>query len=218
MQKVIKVTLYLFIGIVAATAAVVLCGLCFLWFRPDSDIGHRDLPYLGYLLGVLVAEVIAVVIMMARRGFKYLPEVVIHKREEDTLEFMRKMFKRASTVTIISNRFAWIKNSQTFIEDVLAVANGGTLIEVVTPKQVSDDVRLPLTEGGIRFYVTGEDVPPEARFTLFDGNRSGAERLAIAKGAYPEHEITIFNSNSGPQIIGMAKDIIRKSKAMSNEH
>ena len=52
--------------------------------------------------------------------------------------------------------------------------------------------------------------------TLINSNRSGSERLAIAKGIYPEHEITIFDSYSGPQIIGMAKDIIRKSERIAN--
>jgi hypothetical protein len=66
------------------------------------------------------------------------------------------------------------------------------------------------------FYTTGEDSPPEARFTLVNGHRSGAEKLAIARGGHPEHEITIFDNNSGPQIIAMAKDIIRKSKALAH--
>ncbi len=49
-----------------------------------------------------------------------------------------------------------------------------------------------------------------------NGDRSGAEKLAIARGVHPEHEITIFDSNSGPQIIAMAKDIIRKSRALAH--
>jgi len=41
--------------------------------------------------------------------------------------------------------------------------------------------------------------------------------LAIARGSHPDHEITIFDNNSGPQIVAMAKDIIRKSKALSEK-
>ena len=69
---------------------------------------------------------------------------------------------------------------------------------------------------GASFIVTKESVSPEARFTLVNGDRSGAEKLAIARGVHPDHEITIFDNNSGPQIIAMAKDIIRKSKELSN--
>ncbi len=69
---------------------------------------------------------------------------------------------------------------------------------------------------GASFIVTNENTLPEARFTLVNGDRSGAEKLAIARGVHPDHVITIFDNNSGPQIIAMAKDIIRKSKKLSD--
>lgn len=92
----------------------------------------------------------------------------------------------------------------------------GTLLEIITPEEVAADIRQPLNDAGVKFYVTGDTIPPEARFTLVNGHRSGAERLAIARGGHPEHEITIFDNSSGPQIIAMAKDIIRKSKELAN--
>ena len=41
---------------------------------------------------------------------------------------------------------------------------------------------------------------------------AGGETLAIARGTHPAHEITVFDANAGPQMIAMAKDIIRKCK------
>ena len=77
-------------------------------------------------------------------------------------------------------------------------------------------MKIALLQRHFKFYVTKEKNPPESRFTLVDGHRSGAERLAIARGGHPEHEITTFDNNSGPQIIAMAKDIIRKSKELAD--
>lgn len=90
----------------------------------------------------------------------------------------------------------------------------GTRIEIITPNEVPEALRKKLN--GASFIVTKENVSPEARFTLVNGDRSGAEKLAIARGVHPDHEITIFDNNSGPQIIAMAKDIIRKSKELAN--
>lgn len=89
------------------------------------------------------------------------------------------------------------------------------MIEVITPKAVTEDIRKPLHDAGVKFFTTGERDPPEARFTLINGARSGAERLAIARGSHPNHEVTVFDNFSGPQIIAMAKDIIRKSKGLA---
>jgi len=215
MLKLVRFTLYVFVGIVALTALLVLSGLAWLWFA-EKTATQSDLPYLGWLLGALIAEVIAVIVMIARKGSKYLPHVENHKKEADTLSFMRDFIASGSTVQIVSSRLSWIRNSQELFDEVTRKAKEGTLVEVVTPQPVTADIREVLEESGVRFFVTGEDVPPEARFTLINGNRGGAERLAIARGSHPEHEVTIFDNNSGPQIIGMAKDIIRKSKEMAN--
>lgn len=215
MLKLIKITLYVFLSITAITALVVLAGLIRLWFFQSEGL-QSDLPHLKYLLILLIAEVITVVSMFARKGAKYLPHVENHKKEEDTLVFMRNFIAGGSTVQIVSSRLSWINNSKDLYEEVIKKAEEGTLVEVITPKEITDDTRIPLTEAGVRFYVTKEEMPPEARFTLINGNRSGAEKLAIARGSHPDHEVTIFDNNTGPQIIGMAKDIIRKSKDLSN--
>jgi hypothetical protein len=212
MLNLVKFTLYIFVVIVALTAMLVLSGLAWLWFAKTPG----NLPYLGWLLSTLIAELIAIVVILARKGLKYLPDVKNHKKEADTLSFMKDFIASGSTVQIVTNRFAWIENSPTLLNEVASMAQNGTLIEVITPGLVIDSIRTVLENAGVHFIVTNEKVFPDARFTLINGNRGGAERLAIARGTHPDHEVTIFDNHSGPQIIGMAKDIIRKSKEMAN--
>src|ERR1700690_3001437 len=207
MLKIVRLTLYVFIGIVTATAALVIAGLAYLWFF-TSGTPRPELPYLGGLVAALILEVIAVVLTLARKGFRYLPSVEHHKEESETLSFLKRFISGGSTVQIVSSRIAWIKNSPELLQEVERLARNGTRVEVITPATVAEDILKPLSEAGVYFYKTNEEVAPEARFTLINGNRSGAERLAIARGSHPDHEVTIFDNNSGPQIIGMAKDII----------
>lgn len=215
MLKIVRLTLYVFIGIVTATAVLVIAGLAYLWFL-SSDTPRPELPYLGGLVTALILEVVAVVLTLARKGFRYLPSVEHHEKESKTLEFLKNFISGGSTVQVVSSRLAWIKNSPGLLKEVEKLARNGTRVEVITPVAVAEEIRKPLAEAGVFFFVTKEDVAPEARFTLINGNRSGAERLAIARGSHPDHEVTIFDNNSGPQIIGMAKDIIRKSKELAN--
>lgn len=211
MLKIVKLALYTFILIFFLTTLLALIGLGYLWFSPGAS-ARADLPYLGSLVTAAILEVITVVIMLAKKGFRYLPHVEIHKTETDTFSFMRDFVTSGSTVQIVSSRLAWIRNSKELMDAVKKKAKEGASVEVITPSPVEVEIRNDLERVGVSFYVTNEDTAPEARFTLVNGNRSGAERLAIARGSHPEHEVTVFDNHSGPQIIGMAKDIIRKSK------
>lgn len=216
MQSVIKHTIYVFLVIFALTALASLGALIYLWYSRATGSGVVDLPYLKWLLGAVIAEVVAVVVLIAKKGLKYLPVVEVNKTEVETLEFMKRFIDSGSSVAIVSNRVAWLRKSDPIKDAITQMARNGTSLEIITPNEVSPDIREPLSEAGVLFYTTGEEIPPEARFTLVDGHRSGAEKLAIARGGHPDHEITIFDNSSGPQIIAMAKDIIRKSKALSN--
>jgi len=216
MQSVIKHTIYIFLAIFALTAVVTLGALVYLWFLRANGSDLSDLPYLNWLIGVFIIEAAGVVILFARKGLKYLPEVEVNKEERETLEFMKRFIDSGSSVAIVSNRVAWLRKSAPIKSAITQMARNGTSLEIITPEEVAEDIRGPLEEAGVAFYITGESAPPEARFTLVNAHRSGAEKLAIARGGHPDHEITIFDNNSGPQIIAMAKDIIRKSKTLSN--
>ncbi|BBO81572.1 hypothetical protein DSCO28_21380 [Desulfosarcina ovata subsp. sediminis] len=215
MLKIVKIALYSFIIVFFLTTLLALSGLGYLWFSPEAS-SRADLPYLGSLVTTAILEVIAVVVMLVKKGFRYLPHVENHKTEAITLSFMKNFVTSGSTVQIVSSRLSWIRNSPELMDSVKKKAREGASVEVITPSPVEDDIRNELEQEGIRFFVTNEETAPEARFTLVNGNRSGAERLAIARGSHPEHEVTIFDNHSGPQIIGMAKDIIRKSKEKAN--
>ena len=216
MLSIVRHTIYLFLFIFGVTALVSIAALVSLWISASNGADAKDLPYLEWLIGTLIAEVVAFVVLFARKGLKYLPEVEVNKEESETLEFMKKFIDSGSSVTIVSNRIAWLRKSAPIKDAITTMARKGTLLEVITPEEVAPDIRESLSDAGVIFYVTNEESPPEARFTLVNGHRSGAEKLAIARGGHPDHEITIFDNSSGPQIIAMAKDIVRKSKILAN--
>lgn len=210
MQSLIKNTLYVFLWITGGTALLVFIGLGYIWFiNPGSD-----LPYLSWLAALIIPEVVGIVLLVARKGLKYLPEVQTDKTSDQTLKFMEEFISAGSSATIVSNRVSWLTGQTALVRLLKQKIDSGLRIEIITPQPVRNDIRDALA--GASFIVTNDDLPPEARFTLINGDRSGAELLAIARGAHPNHEITIFDNNSGPQIIAMAKDVIRKSKVLAN--
>ena len=127
---------------------------------------------------------------------------------------MEDFISTGTSATVVSNRVSWLSGNQNLINILQKKIESGTRIDIITPSEVSQTLKENLN--GASFIVTGEDISPDARFTLVNGDRCGAEKLAIARGVHPDHEITIFDNNSGPQIIAMAKDIIRKSRELSN--
>lgn len=218
MQNAIKATYIIILIVFSASAILCLSGVTYVWFiQPTgSSSAISELPYLNILFGSLVVEAIGVVFLFVKRGMKYLPDVVTNKNESQTFAFMCGYVKVGTTVTIVSNRLSMLTRSFDFFKEVQAGAREGKRFEIVTPKPVDEKVRIPLEEVGVQFIVTNEDYTPEARFTLVNAGRASGERLAIARGTHPNHEITIFDGNSGPQMIAMARDIIRKSKILAH--
>jgi hypothetical protein len=210
MQNLVKHTLYLFLWITGLTAAMTLAGISYAWFFSEA----KELPHLEWLIGSVIIEVVAVILMLAKKGLKYLPDTQTDKEPKDTLNFMESFISAGTSATVVSNRVSWLVGDDKLISILQSKIEKGTRIEIITPNEVPEALREKLN--GASFIVTKENVSPEARFTLVNGDRSGAEKLAIARGVHPDHEITIFDNNSGPQIIAMAKDIIRKSKELSN--
>lgn len=210
MQNLVRLTLYLFIIITALTAAITFAGIAYVWFFSEKS----ELPHLELLIGSVIVEVIAVILMLAKKGLKYLPDTQTDKEPKDTLKFMEDFISTGTSATVVSNRVSWLSGNQSLTDILQQKIHSGTRIEIITPSEVSQTLKDELY--GATFIVTGEDISPEARFTLVNGDRSGAEKLAIARGVHPDHEITIFDNNSGPQIIAMAKDLIRKSRKLSD--
>lgn len=208
MQAIIHRYLNMFLYVVAATSALTIGGVIYVWFVSPE----RTLPYLGWLLTISVGEIIGIALAFVKTGIKYLPKVYKNKTDKETAEFMADFIRSGTSVTIVSNRLGWAIGAPNFISVVEEKASQGTSFEFITAKPVARDLEARLRAAGATLIVTNEQQPPEARFTIINAHRSGAERLAIARGTHPEHEITVFDNDSGPQMIGMAKDIIRKSK------
>ena len=210
MHSIIKKT-FKFFSIVSFLAALTaIIGVWIIWF---SD--KPDLPYVKYLILLTLGNIVPVVVLLAKHGLKYLPDVETNKDEDETLKFMEDFISSGSSATIVSNRVSWLMKDNNLV-DILRkkVSEQGLKIEIITPDAVDNSIKRDLP--GVTFIETGEDYAPYSRFTLVNADRSGAEKLAIARGAHPDHEITIFDNNSGPQMIGMAQDIIRKSKELHN--
>jgi hypothetical protein len=217
MQRLVKITLWILSIMFALTAALAIGGVAYLWFwgsRQNPQL--KDLPYLGWLLSLTIAEMAGLVLLIARKGLAYLPATEVNKELAQTEYFMERFLGSGSSATIVSNRLSWLIASRRLQTHVAELASNGVMIEIITPKPIQDDVAKSLANAGVQFYVTAEEAPPEARFTLINANRSGSEKLAIARGVHPSHEITVFDTNSGPQIIAMAQDIVMKAKRLAN--
>jgi hypothetical protein len=147
MLKIVKTALYAFIIIFILTSLLTLVGLGYLWFTPGSN-GRSNLPYLGSLVTAAIFEVVAVVIILAKKGFRYLPEVENHKTDTATLSFMKNFIKNGSTVQIVSSRLSWIRNSQELIDAIKEKAKEGTSVEVITPKPCA-------AHGILRLFLSG---------------------------------------------------------------
>jgi hypothetical protein len=212
-SRIVKATLWTFLVVVALNAVLALAGIAWVWIGQSGTAPARDLPYLRWLVSSVVAEIVAVVVLLARRGLSYMPHVETHREEAATLRFMHGLIQKGSTITIVSNRASWLARAPDVLDTIAQKARDGILVEVIVSHIESEELRKRLSEAGVALHETNRP-PPEARFTLVNGNRTGAEILAIARGTHPDHEVTVFDSASGPQIIGMAKDIVRSLKSI----
>ena len=80
MQKILKHAIYLFLVIFGLTAFISIGALVFLWSQSTAVQGIKELAHLDWLLITVIAEVVGVVILFAKKGMKYLPEVEINKK------------------------------------------------------------------------------------------------------------------------------------------
>lgn len=205
--------LYSLLAILIATALLSLFGVGYMWYT-----GAKELPFLGWMLGFAIADGVALVLTFARRGMRYMPRVIITKTEQETLAEMQKLIANATSVVIVSNRASWLVRADALSSLLAERRPLGVSAEIITRERVECSVRATLEVAGVSFIETQDPSAPEARFTLINGDRAGAEMLAIARGVHPEHEITIFDNDSGPQIIALAKDIVRKSRELARSH
>jgi len=137
MQTLVKRTLYLFLWITGLTAFLALAGLVYLWFLVPTTEGAepRNLPHLEWILTAVVAEMIAVVLLLAKKGLKYLPETQTDKEQKDTLQFMQRFVLSGTSATIVSNRVSWLSSNSELMATLKSKVDEGTRIEIITPNE-----------------------------------------------------------------------------------
>ncbi len=96
MQNLVKHALYLFLWITGLTALITLAGISYVWFFSEA----KELPHLEWLIGSVIVEIAVVVLMLARKGMKYLPDTQTDKEPKDTLKFMEDFISTGTSVTI----------------------------------------------------------------------------------------------------------------------
>lgn len=216
MNKLIIQIYRIFIIVFTSAAILGIAGIASIWgcnlFYDYHGTKITELPYLDWLFAFVIAEIVAIVFMIAKRGSRYFPIVEEYKSDEAIINFMIGFIRQGSSVTIVSNRAAWLVNNEDLIETINNKIKAGTKFDLIVKRIDNAEHRQNLIDIGVKLYIISDDSSPESRFTLINGDRRSAERLAIAKGSPPEHEITIFDSNSGPQMIGLARDLIRQYK------
>ena len=154
MQLLVKTTLWILIVMLALSGLLVLSGVVYLW--TSSTESQRDLPYLGWLLALTIAEMVAIALMVARKGLTYLPATETSRQLADTERFMSSFLGSGSNATIVSNRLSWLTSSAPLQDRLGQLARAGVLIEVITPGRLATAVCEPLEAAGVRFFATGE--------------------------------------------------------------
>ena len=121
-------------------------------------------------------------------------------------KYILEFFDRASTVEIVSHDASWIESSENVQKEIKRLVKNSISVDIWIGKNVN----------GSKFKALGMNVKnynldtykPNARFTIINRGRAGAEQLAISTGTNKEHEIYIFNNSDHPYMIALAKDIL----------
>jgi hypothetical protein len=180
----------------------------FQWSDPE-----KTFPFLNYLVITCLGQIVLVVIGFAKKGMSFYPKTVIAKSEVDALKLMARMIANSSHATIYSNRAAYLSEQAWFVDTLINAASRRTRIHLlVRDPGVDQQILTRLRDAGVEIVLTQGDNAPWARFTLVDEHRSSAESLAIARGTYPSHEITVFDHDSGPQVISLAKEVLAQAR------
>lgn len=204
MERIMKAIWWILTGLFAITAIITIFGIVYMWFiNPDTE-----LPYMNILFTKLILEGIALILLLARQSIHYLPKVKVYKNSEEVNKFLKEFALRGSSVEFVSNRATWLTSDRSLQEALVQKAEAGYSVSVLTAKEPG----CISTIGNSKInFINGipEEYIPNARFTLINSSRQGAEELAIAVGSFPGHEVYIFNNRTSPHIIGLAKDIVK---------
>jgi uncharacterized SAM-binding protein YcdF (DUF218 family) len=140
MLTLLRWVLRLFLIVFGLTALLTLSGVVYLWFiNPQAQM-----PYLRWLLSLTIAEVAGTIVVLGKRGINYLPEVRNDRDRNATFEFMKEFISHGSSVTIVSNRIAWLLDAHQVQDSMIELARTGTQFEVITARAVDNKLKLRL--------------------------------------------------------------------------
>jgi len=211
MQNLVRFNASALAWIAICTVAVSVVFLIIIWARAIAGLPNSELPYFGWILGIGLAEVIALWIAFTRQGLKYLPQVERFSCEADCVRFMIAQWKHASRVTIFTKTGSWLRLPE--VVTAFNELNGRVNFEIVA----SDETLSVLFPGAT--VICSPVSEPASRITIINRGSTGSEKIMSGVGAYPEHEVYLYTTTSGAGIIAIAKDLfdaIRHGKIRRN--
>jgi len=85
MPTILRWIFLFFVVAFGLTSLLTLGGVGYLWFIDPQ----AQMPFLRWLLGLTLAEALATVVVLAKRGVYYLPEVQSDRDRQATFRFMK---------------------------------------------------------------------------------------------------------------------------------
>lgn len=133
-------------------------------------------------------------------------EAKVLKGDTAINEHILEFFKRASTIEVVSHDASWIESSTSVQKEIKRLVKNSTSVDIWIGKTVVGN-KFESLGMNVKHYNL-DTYKPNARFTIINRGRAGAEQLAISTGTNKEHEIYIFNNSDHPYMIALAKDIL----------
>lgn len=121
-------------------------------------------------------------------------------------KYILEFFDRASTVEIVSHDASWIESSVDVQKEIKRLVKKSKTVDIWVGKKVNGS-KFKNLGMNVKNY-NSDTYKPNARFTIINRGRAGAEQLAISTGTNKEHEIYIFNNSDHLYMIALAKDIL----------
>ncbi|MFT4551392.1 MAG: hypothetical protein ACI9S8_000002 [Chlamydiales bacterium] len=141
--------------------------------------------------------------------FKKGPKVHFCKDVEQINKFLGEFLLNGSNAKVISKDASWMNKE--FLKEL---NNKNVDIELFTHEAIDPKIEVIMAKSGITNHVTNFPTA-KSRFTLLNSGKGVGQALAISRKLIPEHEITVYTSETGAQFLAMAEDIISLLKTVS---
>lgn len=213
MERISKAIWIITLIVFALTSFLTLAGLVYVWFI------NRDasLPYLDMLFTSLIVEIIGVCVLVLKTSANFAPKTKTYKSKDEVNEFLKNFALSGSSVEFVSNRATWLTNDKSLQDSLIEKSLEGNYVSILTNYEPQNCENLK--NSGVEFINNiSASYTPNARFTLINSARQGAEEVAISVGNFPNHKVYTFNGQNSPYIIAMAKDIIALMKLIKEQN